>query len=98
MVVIVSNVSFSLLFVCDVDELLKVMNRFYKRKEMQKLAADHGLDGEKAFPSLHSCQYIVYKTHNFSTKVNMMYLPILSIFHVVTISCLIIHFLCDRLF
>lgn len=28
------------------DELLKIMNRFYKRKEMQKLAADHGLDGE----------------------------------------------------
>ncbi|XP_039993812.1 ATP-dependent RNA helicase SUPV3L1, mitochondrial [Xiphias gladius] len=26
------------------DELLKVLNRFYKRKEMQKLAADHGLD------------------------------------------------------
>lgn len=22
------------------------MNRFYKRKEIQKLAADHGLDGE----------------------------------------------------
>ncbi|XP_029354935.1 ATP-dependent RNA helicase SUPV3L1, mitochondrial [Echeneis naucrates] len=28
----------------DKDELLKVLNRFYKRKEMQKLAADHGLD------------------------------------------------------
>ena len=27
--------------------MLKVMNRFYKRKEMQKLAADQGLDGEK---------------------------------------------------
>ncbi|XP_040900202.1 ATP-dependent RNA helicase SUPV3L1, mitochondrial [Toxotes jaculatrix] len=26
------------------DELLKVLNRFYKRKEIQKLAADHGLD------------------------------------------------------
>uniref|UniRef100_A0A669B8Q9 ATP-dependent RNA helicase SUPV3L1, mitochondrial n=1 Tax=Oreochromis niloticus TaxID=8128 RepID=A0A669B8Q9_ORENI len=30
--------------VCDSDELLKVLNRFYKRKEMQKLAADSGLD------------------------------------------------------
>ncbi|TKS70012.1 ATP-dependent RNA helicase SUPV3L1, mitochondrial [Collichthys lucidus] len=28
----------------DKSELLKIMNRFYKRKEMQKLAADHGLD------------------------------------------------------
>ncbi|XP_069549776.1 ATP-dependent RNA helicase SUPV3L1, mitochondrial [Brachyistius frenatus] len=28
----------------DKNELLKVLNRFYKRKEMQKLAADHGLD------------------------------------------------------
>ncbi|XP_037553410.1 ATP-dependent RNA helicase SUPV3L1, mitochondrial [Nematolebias whitei] len=28
----------------DKSELLKVLNRFYKRKEMQKLAADHGLD------------------------------------------------------
>ncbi|XP_022598108.1 ATP-dependent RNA helicase SUPV3L1, mitochondrial [Seriola dumerili] len=26
------------------DELLKVLNRFYKKKEMQTLAADHGLD------------------------------------------------------
>lgn len=25
------------------------MNRFYKRKEMQKLAADHGLDGEENY-------------------------------------------------
>lgn len=33
--------------VCDSDELLKVLNRFYKRKEMQKLAADSGLDGEE---------------------------------------------------
>ncbi|XP_014916571.1 ATP-dependent RNA helicase SUPV3L1, mitochondrial [Poecilia latipinna] len=28
----------------DKNELLKVLNKFYKRKEMQKLAADHGLD------------------------------------------------------
>ncbi|KTG33262.1 hypothetical protein cypCar_00001559 [Cyprinus carpio] len=28
----------------DRSELLKVLNRFYKRKEMQKLAADQGLD------------------------------------------------------
>lgn len=28
----------------DRSELLKILNRFYKRKEMQKLAADHGLD------------------------------------------------------
>ncbi|KAM7423954.1 hypothetical protein PAMA_000354 [Pampus argenteus] len=28
----------------DKSELLKVMNRFYKKKEMQKLAAEHGLD------------------------------------------------------
>ncbi|KAK7913392.1 hypothetical protein WMY93_013603 [Mugilogobius chulae] len=28
----------------DKNELLKVLNRFYKRKEMQKLAADNGLD------------------------------------------------------
>ncbi|KAG7333850.1 hypothetical protein KOW79_002257 [Hemibagrus wyckioides] len=28
----------------DKTELLKVLNRFYKRKEMQKLAADQGLD------------------------------------------------------
>lgn len=27
-------------------ELLKVLNKFYKRKEMQKLAADQGLDGK----------------------------------------------------
>ena len=27
-------------------ELLKILNRFYKKKEMQKLAADQGLDGE----------------------------------------------------
>lgn len=32
---------------CAVAEVLKVMNRFYKRKEMQKLAADQGLDGEE---------------------------------------------------
>ncbi|XP_073321248.1 ATP-dependent RNA helicase SUPV3L1, mitochondrial [Pagrus major] len=28
----------------DKSQLLKMLNRFYKRKEMQKLAADHGLD------------------------------------------------------
>nr|XP_061796747.1 ATP-dependent RNA helicase SUPV3L1, mitochondrial-like [Nerophis lumbriciformis] len=28
----------------DKSELLKIVNRFYKRKEMQKLAADNGLD------------------------------------------------------
>ncbi|XP_008290691.1 ATP-dependent RNA helicase SUPV3L1, mitochondrial isoform X2 [Stegastes partitus] len=28
----------------DKHEMLKILNRFYKRKEMQKLAADHGLD------------------------------------------------------
>ncbi|XP_070825449.1 ATP-dependent RNA helicase SUPV3L1, mitochondrial [Chaetodon trifascialis] len=28
----------------DKSEVLKIMNRFYKRKEMQKLAADQGLD------------------------------------------------------
>ncbi|XP_022068980.2 ATP-dependent RNA helicase SUPV3L1, mitochondrial [Acanthochromis polyacanthus] len=28
----------------DKNELLKILNRFYKKKEMQKLAADHGLD------------------------------------------------------
>lgn len=38
---------FSLYCLCPfADELLKVLNRFYKKKEMQKLAADHGLDGE----------------------------------------------------
>lgn len=31
-------------------ELLKVLNRFYKRKEMQKLAADQGLDGKNHGP------------------------------------------------
>lgn len=31
----------------DAGEVLKVLNRFYKRKEMQKLASDHGLDGEE---------------------------------------------------
>lgn len=31
------------------DEMLKVLNRFYKKKEMQKLAADQGLDGEKIY-------------------------------------------------
>lgn len=30
----------------DVGEVLKALNRFYKRKEMQKLASEHGLDGE----------------------------------------------------
>uniref|UniRef100_H3D8F5 ATP-dependent RNA helicase SUPV3L1, mitochondrial n=2 Tax=Tetraodon nigroviridis TaxID=99883 RepID=H3D8F5_TETNG len=28
----------------DKNEVLKALNRFYKRKEMQKLASDHGLD------------------------------------------------------
>lgn len=40
---------------CGLGELLKVMNRFYKKKEMQKLAADHGLDGEKE--NSRSCQH-----------------------------------------
>ncbi|MGH0136378.1 UNVERIFIED_CONTAM: hypothetical protein FKN15_060977 [Acipenser sinensis] len=30
----------------DKSEVLKVLNRFYKRKEMQRLAAENGLDGE----------------------------------------------------
>lgn len=33
-------------------EILKVLNRFYKRKEMQKLAADQGLDGENHRPMI----------------------------------------------
>lgn len=33
-------------------ELLKVLNRFYKRKEMQKLAADQGLDGKNLGPMI----------------------------------------------
>lgn len=41
-----------MLYDCILDELLKVLNRFYKRKEMQKLAADHGLDGEKIISQL----------------------------------------------
>uniref|UniRef100_A0A668AL00 ATP-dependent RNA helicase SUPV3L1, mitochondrial n=1 Tax=Myripristis murdjan TaxID=586833 RepID=A0A668AL00_9TELE len=35
---------FFFFFLSESDQLLKVLNRFYKRKEMQKLAADHGLD------------------------------------------------------
>lgn len=38
--------SLSAVHVSALDEVLKAVNRFYKRKEMQKLAADHGLDGE----------------------------------------------------
>lgn len=38
----------------DVDEVLKALNRFYKRKEMQKLASDHGLDGEE-----FTCHFII---------------------------------------
>lgn len=58
-----SSVCFS---VCDSGELLKVLNRFYKRKEMQKLAADHGLDGEKSvhiislFFSFYSLNLLLY--------------------------------------
>lgn len=33
-------------------EILKVLNRFYKRKEMQKLAADQGLDGKNHGPMI----------------------------------------------
>ncbi|XP_062852405.1 ATP-dependent RNA helicase SUPV3L1, mitochondrial [Trichomycterus rosablanca] len=42
----------------DKSELLKVLNRFYKRKEMQKLAADQGLDARlfhQAFISFRKC-------------------------------------------
>lgn len=41
---------FYLLFLT--GEILKVLNRFYKRKEMQKLAADQGLDGENHWPMI----------------------------------------------
>lgn len=43
---------FSVDCLCDLGEVLKVMNRFYKKKEMQKLAADHGLDGKKFISQL----------------------------------------------
>lgn len=33
-------------------ELLKVLNRFYKRSEIQRLAAEHGLDGEEGLFTL----------------------------------------------
>ncbi|KAF5900713.1 vacuolar protein sorting-associated protein 26A, partial [Clarias magur] len=42
----------------DKGEILKVLNRFYKRKEMQKLAADQGLDAclfHQAFISFRKC-------------------------------------------
>uniref|UniRef100_A0A3P8W8Y4 ATP-dependent RNA helicase SUPV3L1, mitochondrial n=1 Tax=Cynoglossus semilaevis TaxID=244447 RepID=A0A3P8W8Y4_CYNSE len=45
-------------------ELLKVLNRFYKRKEMQKLAAEHGLDARlfhQAFISFR--KYALESTH-----------------------------------
>lgn len=33
------------------DEVKKVLDKFYKRKEIQKLGADYGLDGEARYIS-----------------------------------------------
>ncbi|KAF3832524.1 hypothetical protein F7725_026189, partial [Dissostichus mawsoni] len=43
-------------------ELLKVLNRFYKKKEMQKLAADHGLDAR-----LFHQAFISFRKHVLET-------------------------------
>lgn len=33
-------------FLCLLDEVKKILDKFYKRKEIQKLGADYGLDGK----------------------------------------------------
>lgn len=39
-------------------EVLKTLNRFYKRREMQKLASDNGLDGEEFTYSAQSWKWM----------------------------------------
>uniref|UniRef100_A0A9J8CF13 ATP-dependent RNA helicase SUPV3L1, mitochondrial n=2 Tax=Cyprinus carpio TaxID=7962 RepID=A0A9J8CF13_CYPCA len=57
----------------DKSELLKVLNRFYKRKEMQKLAADQGLDARLFHQAFVSFRRYVYTELSISIRKPQLY-------------------------
>lgn len=56
----------------DKNGLLKVMNRFYKRKEMQKLAADHGLDARLFHQAFISFRKYVLEMTSLSADLHII--------------------------
>ncbi|XP_044202931.1 ATP-dependent RNA helicase SUPV3L1, mitochondrial [Thunnus albacares] len=56
----------------DKDELLKVLNRFYKKKEMQKLAADHGLDARLFHQAFISFRKYVLEMNSLAADLHII--------------------------
>lgn len=57
----------------DKSELLKVLNRFYKRKEMQKLAADQGLDARLFHQAFVSFRKYVLEMNTISADLHIIF-------------------------
>ncbi|KAK2896677.1 hypothetical protein Q8A67_011165 [Cirrhinus molitorella] len=56
----------------DKSELLKVLNRFYKRKEMQKLAADQGLDARLFHQAFVSFRKYVLEMNSLNADLHII--------------------------
>lgn len=56
----------------DKSELLKVLNRFYKKKEMQKMAADHGLDARLFHQAFISFRKYVLEMSSLSADLHII--------------------------
>ncbi|XP_010887228.2 ATP-dependent RNA helicase SUPV3L1, mitochondrial [Esox lucius] len=56
----------------DKSELLKILNKFYKRKEMQKLASDHGLDARLFHQAFISFRKYVLENSNLSADLHII--------------------------
>ncbi|XP_051503556.1 ATP-dependent RNA helicase SUPV3L1, mitochondrial [Myxocyprinus asiaticus] len=57
----------------DKSELLKVLNKFYKRKEMQKLAADQGLDARLFHQAFVSFRKYVLEMNSLSADLHIIF-------------------------
>lgn len=56
----------------DKNELLKVLNRFYKRKEMQKLASDQGLDARLFHQAFVSFRKYVLEMNSLNADLHII--------------------------
>ncbi|KAJ8013706.1 hypothetical protein DPEC_G00032570 [Dallia pectoralis] len=56
----------------DKNELLKILNTFYKRKEMQKVASDHGLDARLFHQAFISFRKYVLENSSLSADLHII--------------------------
>ncbi|XP_043912215.1 LOW QUALITY PROTEIN: ATP-dependent RNA helicase SUPV3L1, mitochondrial [Protopterus annectens] len=56
----------------DKSEVLKILNKFYKRKEMQRLAADSGLDARLFHQAFISFRKYVMESNSLNTELHII--------------------------